>query len=115
MIVTNPWTLDHQWAMARPQLDTVAGFLAKGEAQAAAARPGVRAGVAVKQVNGVSVIDLAGVLMKHDNWLLSYLGGTPLTSFAAAVDQAAADSAVRGIVVRVESPGGTVAGAEAAG
>lgn len=57
--------------------------------------------------DGVAIIDLAGVLMKLPSW------GNPLGGTADARDNlkaALADDRAKSIVLRIDSPGGTVAG-----
>ena len=66
----------------------------------AAAAPSGAAG------SGLAVVDLVGTLAKSS----SSFGGTSTVAARRAVRAAAADPAVRGVVLRVDSPGGTVAG-----
>lgn len=60
----------------------------------------------------VAVIDLTGVLTKGYSWLTAIMGGTSMQIAGALIEQAAADPAVKGILLRIDSPGGTVDGTE---
>lgn len=73
---------------------------AQGEAQAGSTLYAVAPG-------GVAVIDLAGPLMKFRT---SLSGGTSTVFARRQVRQAAGDEEVRAIVLRIDSPGGTVSG-----
>jgi len=55
---------------------------------------------------GVMVIDIVGTLQKQ----ASSLGGTSTTILRRTIGQAAADEAVKGIMLRIDSPGGQSAG-----
>ncbi len=61
-------------------------------------------------VDGVAVVNLTGPLMKADDWLTGWLGGTSTHAAARATTSAASDKSVRAIVFNVDSPGGTVDG-----
>jgi len=60
-------------------------------------------------VDGVAVIELAGVMVKYASSFSNYAGSVTLRR---AVRQAVADAAVNSILLRVDSPGGTVAGTD---
>lgn len=57
--------------------------------------------------DGIAVIELRGTLMKFCS---SFCGGTSTTRARRAIREAVADGRVRGIMLLVDSPGGTVAG-----
>lgn len=61
---------------------------------------------------GIAVVPLMGVISPrvHDVEGLSTGGGTSAEGFAALMRQLAADPAIKGIVLDVDSPGGNVAG-----
>lgn len=61
-------------------------------------------------VNGVAVLPLQGVLAPKANLFTQVSGGTSAQLLARDVRQAAADPAVRAIVLDVDSPGGSVYG-----
>lgn len=58
----------------------------------------------------VVVIDLVGPLEKGTTWISRWFGGTSMDRVRGLVRDAAADDSVRGILLRINSPGGTVAG-----
>lgn len=59
---------------------------------------------------GVRVIPLMGVISQRMNMFNDISGGTSNEQLAAAVNEAVADPKVKAIVLRVDSPGGTVLG-----
>jgi signal peptide peptidase SppA len=65
-------------------------------------------------LNGAALIPLQGVLGQRMNLMTNMSGGTSTQLFARDVQAAAADPAVQSIVLVVDSPGGTVAGTQAA-
>jgi signal peptide peptidase SppA len=68
------------------------------------AHPGV-------QMRGdVAVIPLVGMMFRYANLFTDFSGGTATGLFAQAVQQAADDSAVRAIVLSIDSPGGEANG-----
>lgn len=66
----------------------------------------------VQVQDGVAVIPVEGVLAKRMNLLMQISGGASMQMLGNMVRDAAADSAVRGIILHVDSPGGTVDGTE---
>ncbi len=66
--------------------------------------------------NGVAVIPITGVLMKQVPWYFSWFGidATAYGDVAGDIQAAIANPQVRSILLRVESPGGQVAGVEIA-
>lgn len=61
--------------------------------------------------NGVAVIDLSGAMSKYPTLFQMIFGvGQTIGDVEAQVRAAAADAAVNAILLRVDSPGGTVAG-----
>ena len=61
--------------------------------------------------DGVATVDIVGQILKGD----SSFGGTSSVRTRRAVREAAADPDVRGIMLNIDSPGGSVAGIQAAG
>lgn len=82
----------------------VQAFQSSPEAKAAASS---RARAEYDIVDGIAVIDLTGTLMKT---VSSLSNGTSTVNVRKQIREAAADDKVRGILLRVDSPGGTVAG-----
>ena len=68
-------------------------------------RPFARAGYELTP-DGTAILDLAGSLLKH----AASLEGTSTVVARRALRQAVVDPAVRAILLRLDSPGGTVAG-----
>lgn len=56
---------------------------------------------------GIALIELSGPLMKHRS---SFSGGSSTVTARYQIRQAAADSQVTGILLQIDSPGGTVSG-----
>jgi len=61
-------------------------------------------------VNGVAVIPVMGVLEKRPNWISDFFGDTTYFAVGRAIQAAAADREVEKILLRIDSPGGTVDG-----
>lgn len=57
-----------------------------------------------------AVMGLYGMIDKRSNWMLDFMGGTSTDAFGAVFDQLVADPNVRGIVIDVDSPGGSAVG-----
>jgi capsid assembly protease len=61
-------------------------------------------------VDGIAVIEIAGVLIHRGSWIGQSSGQTSYEGIAAQIDAAASDLAVRGIALDIDSFGGEVAG-----
>lgn len=61
--------------------------------------------------DGVATIPVRGELVNRGSWLSSFSGLTTYEGLASSLRQAAADDAVAGIVLDIDSPGGEAAGA----
>jgi len=57
----------------------------------------------------IAIIDVDGVMANRRRSGLLRVGDNPVSLFLEKLDRAAADSSVRAIVLRIDSPGGTVA------
>jgi len=64
--------------------------------------------------NGAALIPLHGVLAQRMNLMTNMSGGTSTELFARDVQTAAADPTVKAIILLADTPGGTVAGTQAA-
>lgn len=95
-------------AMARVQ----AAIRAEGppEPQAAAARSAVASTTAPP--DGIVVVPVHGVITKRSSFFSAIFGGTSLDGLQAALAQLRDDSAVRAIVLHIDSPGGGVYGVD---
>ena len=61
-------------------------------------------------VDGVAVIEIAGVLIHRGGWIGKSSGQTSYEGIAAQIEAAADDAAVRGLALEIDSFGGEVAG-----
>lgn len=66
------------------------------------------------QINAKSIahLPLWGVLDQHSSWMLEMFGGTSTDLFGAMFDAAIADPSIGAILIDVDSPGGSVYGAQ---
>lgn len=64
--------------------------------------------------NGAALIPLHGVLAQRMNLMTNVSGGTSTELFARDVQTAAADPTIKAIILLADTPGGTVAGTQAA-
>jgi signal peptide peptidase SppA len=102
------------WAIAPGRMEVLlgsAGALAPGAAELPswlqeAAR---RQGYDVTE-SGIAIVPVLGPLVARGDWLTLLLGASEYGAVAEALNNAAADPAVRGIVLEVDSPGGEVGG-----
>lgn len=104
--------LNQPWAMRKDVLDQAVKMLnlTMPEFQAAAGgfSAAEEAGVAV--VNGSAVIDMIGPITRYANCLSDIYGYATVEATMGALDAAAADPAVKKIVLNINSPGGSVDG-----
>lgn len=61
---------------------------------------------------GIAVLPMHGVIEQRYQWYMDYIGGTSTDEFGAMYEAALADPKVKGIVVDIDSPGGTVSGVQ---
>ncbi|MBL4540883.1 MAG: S49 family peptidase [Rhodobacteraceae bacterium] len=61
-------------------------------------------------VDGIAVIEIAGVLIHRGGWIGQSSGQTSYEGIAAQIEAAASDPAVRGLALEIDSFGGEVAG-----
>ena len=64
---------------------------------------------------GVAVVPVYGIISQRMNMMTAMSGGTSTDLLAAQLDQLVADPAVKGIVLDVDSPGGSVYGVQELG
>lgn len=67
------------------------------------------------RLGDVAVLDISGPLTKHDDPWAVFFGGTSATSIKRELAMLAKDPAVKSVVARIDSPGGTVSGTFDAG
>ncbi|MCL4747534.1 MAG: S49 family peptidase [Burkholderiaceae bacterium] len=61
-------------------------------------------------VDGIAVIEIAGVLIHRGGWIGQSSGQTSYEGIAAQIEAAASDPAVRGLALEIDSFGGEIAG-----
>jgi hypothetical protein len=61
-------------------------------------------------VDGIAVIEIAGVLIHRGGWIGQSSGQTSYEGIAAQIEAATSDPAVRGLALEIDSFGGEVAG-----
>jgi protease-4 len=71
------------------------------------------AGCEHKHTSKVAVLDIDGLLVNNDPVGPYSMGENPVALFQEKLDAAAADPAVKAVVLRINSPGGSVAASEA--
>ncbi len=100
----------HPWAILPGKLEAIMEVVGHH----AAGRPGVAFEAAAPRVplaqGGVAVIPVVGVISQRMNMMSAFSGGTSTDLLAQQIDQAAGDPNVKGIVLDVDSPGGSVYG-----
>ena len=69
-----------------------------------------RDGLPVHVDGGIAVIDIAGVMIRSAGFLASLFGFTGTNQIRLALESALVDPDVDGILLRIDSPGGSVAG-----
>ena len=89
-----------------PQLPRRASILAGDLVESA----GQRSDVPYPVVDGIAVIEIAGVLIHRGSWIGQSSGQTSYEGIAAQITAAADDPAVRGVALEIDSFGGEVAG-----
>lgn len=70
------------------------------------------AGTGMKIVDSVAVIELTGPLTKELSWATLLMGGTSMQEIGAQLRGAIEDPQVKGILLRIDSPGGSVDGTD---
>ena len=93
---------------ARAAYASLAGPASAGPAEAAQATPGIP--LTVPPGSGIAVVSMQGVLEKRLSLFGMLFGGTSMIAVKAALNAALADKSVRAILLRADTPGGTVAG-----
>lgn len=110
------WMAEQTWAILPEKLAAISELVALKAAGRALTEADValRIGAASRPVGrvegSVAVLPLWGVVAQRLNLLDAMSGGTSTEQFAAAFRQALADPNIGGIVITVDSPGGSVYG-----
>jgi signal peptide peptidase SppA len=109
--------LDHPWAIEPSMLAIVAGILGRHMAGLPTDDGAVAAALVNRQKlpqppgGGVAVIPMYGVIAPRMNLMSEMSGGTSFQELSGQLAQALADPKVSTIVLDIDSPGGSVAGA----
>jgi len=93
--------------------DRFLGWIARVSVQIPTSGPAAdaeKSELPLQVVNGVAVIPVMGVLEKRPNWISDFFGDTTYFAVGRAIQAAAADREVEKILLRIDSPGGTVDG-----
>jgi len=106
---TNSAPLDPIWAVEQMRYARAHAMLALPEA-AVRAKGSTAADDLVDMQGGVAVIPITGIMTRHASFWTRYFGGAGTMDVEAAVSQAAADPRVNAILLRIDSPGGSVSG-----
>lgn len=116
--LANGLSLEPAWAMREHELRALVQRAVTLDAETVAVMQANAQAVIdpTLMVGSVAVIDVAGPLMKQKSWarLLGQSNAATLPEIAAAVDAAAANPQVKGILLHGDTPGGTVSGTELA-
>ena len=106
------FAMEHPWALTRPMLAVVANILARrlsAQERAMDLAPQQRA--PVPPATGVAIIPIHGVIAPRMNLMSDISGGTTFESLTADLREAVASAQVGTIVLDIDSPGGSCAGA----
>jgi signal peptide peptidase SppA len=102
------WLVDASFVDRIQQAARIA--LADDGTRRAAAGRGTTPARSNSQGGRIAVLSLQGVIEPHQSLMGWLLGGTGADQFGDLFDDAVNDSAVRAILLRIDSPGGTAAG-----
>jgi ClpP class serine protease len=112
------------WAIHEPALASLTGLMTLGpklDEFAIAAAIGTQTigtqmadSAGIQMAGSVAVLPIFGVLQPQATWLTKALGWTSYEQLAADIRDAAGKAEVKAIILLVDSPGGSVLGAEEA-
>lgn len=102
-----PSIAERPWALEPGALRELAQFLAAGGDGRSVLE---RTRQPAQKAASLAVLPLHGVIDRRGSLIGDLLGGTSIEQFRAELRAAVDDASVRGIVVSVDSPGGSVAG-----
>jgi signal peptide peptidase SppA len=105
------------WAMHLPKLDEISLFFEKringvniDFAKTADMQDGITADKTYQVQDSIAIIPIFGSLLKRANLMTSISGGTSMQILEREIAKALSDDDVEGILLNVDSPGGTVDG-----
>lgn len=111
------FAVDHPWALTRPMVAVIAGILAARIAGEDTDRAVVEQALVNRKnlpqptVGSVAIVPVYGVLAPRANLMSDMSGGTTFDRLSSLVRGAVSNPAIKTIVLDVDSPGGSVAGA----
>lgn len=98
------------WALRPAALAEIEGLLGNREAIEVLRQERSALAAEREKRGGVAVVPVLGVLEKRGSWITRLFGGTPLANVKEQLKLALAAKEVSGIVLLVDSPGGSVDG-----
>lgn len=109
--------LEHPWALTKPMLSLICGVLARRIAGEAIDQAAIEAALVNRKnlpqpmAGSIAILPVYGVLAPRMNLFSEMSGGTTFEKLTGRVREAAGNKAVKTIVLDIDSPGGSVAGA----
>lgn len=109
--------IEHPWAITRPWLHTIVGIVSRRAAGGSADPHEIEAALANRKElpqpkrGSVAVIPIYGVIMPRANLMSQMSGGTTYDVLTSQLREAIAAPGISTIVLDIDSPGGSVAGA----
>jgi capsid assembly protease len=98
------------WMILPAKLQELHSFSLAGDVSLIAKGTRQQAGQTVTSGN-ISIIDIIGPIMKRLDLMAMIFGGVTYADIQGAIHAALDDNSVAGVVLKIDSPGGTVAGA----
>lgn len=111
------FAVDHPWALTRPMVTVVANIIARHVAGQKLSAEEIQAALVdrknLPQPTGgaVYVLPIYGVIAPRMNLVSEFSGGTTFETLDSQLAEAMANKAIKTIVLDINSPGGSVAGA----
>jgi signal peptide peptidase SppA len=112
------FAVDHPWAITRPMLTVVANIIGRHVAGEKLTVEEIQAALVDRKNlpqptagGAVAVIPIYGVIAPRMNLLSDFSGGTTFETLTGQLRDALANKAIKTIVLDINSPGGSVAGA----
>jgi signal peptide peptidase SppA len=112
------FALDHPWAITKPMLTVIANIIGRHVAGQKLTAEEIQAALVDRKNlpqptagGAVAVIPIYGVIAPRLNLLSDFSGGTTFESLTGQLRGAVANKAIKTIVLDINSPGGSVAGA----
>lgn len=97
------------WAVYEPAFTQLSAMIKKG-IESGIVDDANRYGLKIQRSGDIAIVSLTGPMVKNESYLTDYYGFSSTVSTQRAIEAAASDGEVNSIVLRIESPGGSVAG-----